>query len=71
MEKPLLDYTNAIFTTGAFLVPTRIKLNGKDLWTWTVSEFIDDSFKDGIVYNPREYAEKNEDLLKNLTPEYF
>lgn len=69
MGKPLLDYTNMIFTTGAFLVPTSIRLNGKDLWMWTVTEFIDDSFRDGEVFNPIEFSYSNKELLNNLTQE--
>ncbi|MDR2058456.1 MAG: hypothetical protein LBP83_09310 [Dysgonamonadaceae bacterium] len=54
-----------IFTTGAFLQPMKVKSdNGKEHWIWTVSEFIDDSFNNGEVFNPNEYADSLEKLLQ-------
>ena len=53
-----------IFTTGAHLQPMKVKNDdGKEYWIWTVLEFVDDSFKDGEVYNPKETAENLEILL--------
>jgi len=53
-----------IFTTGAFLQPMKvIDEEGKEYWIWTVSEFVEDSFKDGEIYNPKETAESLEILL--------
>lgn len=37
--------------------------NGKEIWVWFVSEFIDDSFLSGEIYNPQETANKKEDLI--------
>jgi hypothetical protein len=57
-----------IFTTGAYLQPMKIKDNsGKEHWIWTVSEFVDDSFKNGEIYNPSETAEQLEKLLLDTT----
>ncbi|MDR1553826.1 MAG: hypothetical protein LBS69_10245 [Prevotellaceae bacterium] len=54
-----------IFTTGAYLQPMKIqKKDGGEYWVWTVTEFIDDSFKDGKVYNPPEIANTLDDLLQ-------
>ena len=53
-----------IFTTGAYLQPMPIKdHDGKDLWIWAVADFIDDSFKDGEVFNPKETADSLTCLL--------
>ncbi|MDR1837015.1 MAG: hypothetical protein LBQ89_05085 [Treponema sp.] len=53
-----------IFTTGAFLRPMKVKDDdSKEYWVWTVSEFVDDSFKDGEVYNPKETARNLGGLL--------
>ncbi len=53
-----------IFTTGAHLQPMKVKNeNGGEYWIWTVSEFVDDSFKDGKVFNPTETAKSLEDIL--------
>ena len=56
-----------IFTTGAFLRPIKVIQDGQELWMWTVAEFIDDSFKDGHVFNPPELSEAEEALLVDLT----
>lgn len=61
-----LEFQNepVIFTTGAFLKPTKvIDSQGKKIWIWRVSEFVDDSFKDGKIYNPSENAETLEKLV--------
>ena len=56
---------NTIFTTGAFLKPIKITdKQGNIIWQWVVSEFIDDSFKDCEVYNPKETAISFEELIK-------
>jgi hypothetical protein len=36
---------------------------GNEIWIWYVSEFIDDSFKDGEVYNPKEIAGSLDELF--------
>jgi len=57
---------HVIFTTGAHLLPMKVNNeDGKEYWIWTVSEFIDDSFKDGEVCNPKEIAESLDELLIN------
>jgi hypothetical protein len=53
-----------IFTIGAFLQPMKIQReDGREYWVWTVTEFIDDSFRDGKVFNPKESAENLESFL--------
>ena len=53
-----------IFTTGAHLLPMNVKNeDGKEYWIWAVSEFVDESFKNGEVFNPKETAENLEILL--------
>lgn len=58
-----------IYTTGAFLRPVKIAVDGKERWAWVVIEFEDDSFRDGDVYNPKEFGENKDELLINTTPE--
>jgi hypothetical protein len=53
-----------IFTTGAHLQPMKVKNeDGEEYWIWTVLEFVDDSFKDGEVFNSKETAKSLEILL--------
>lgn len=50
-----------IFTTGAFLEPKEITTkDNKKYWLWVVTEFVDDSYSDGKIFNPKEwsYSEK-------------
>ena len=61
---------NTIFTTGAYLRPQKIvDTMGIEKWVWVITEFIDDSFKDGEVYNPSEVAGSHQELCRNLTHE--
>lgn len=61
-KKTYIDHV--IFTTGAFLKPTKtIDRNGKEFWVWVVSEFVDDSFLNGEVFNPKEFDYSKENLL--------
>lgn len=60
-----------IYTTGAFLRPMRVQTNDTEngwVWRWVVTEFKEDSFLDGDVYNPPESAHTEEELLINTTP---
>jgi len=65
--KPTFDSEPKIHTTGAFLQPAKIiDSTGKEIWIWYVSEFTDDSFFNGEVYNPQETASSKEELLKKF-----
>jgi len=45
------------YTTGAFLKPMKIMNNEKkEIWICYVSEFTDDSFADGNIFNPPKSA---------------
>ena len=55
-----------IYTTGAYLVPKRVTIDGQRLWVWLVTHFEDDSFRDGNEFNPPETAKTIQALL---TPE--
>ena len=61
---------NTIFTTGAYLKPQKIVDScGNEKWVWVIVEFIDDSFKDGAVFNPPEVADSHQELYRNMTHE--
>lgn len=53
-----------IYTTGAFISPTMRVINGEEVWMWVVEEFTDDSYMDGKVCSPKEFAYSSDDLLK-------
>lgn len=60
----IFDDKPVIYTNGAFLKPAKVTdSTGKEIWVWYVSEFTDDSFHEGDVYNPKEFADSKEELL--------
>lgn len=64
---PIFDNDLKIYTTGAFLQPAKVvDSTGKEIWIWYVSEFTDDSFLNGDIYNPMETATTKEELLQEL-----
>lgn len=72
MKKLLFDSDPIIYTTGAFLKLMKVTdSEGKEIWLWHVSEFNEDSYKDGELYNPNEFGTSKEELLINTTAEVF
>ena len=58
------DYSNQIYTTGAYLSPLKVKdKEGNAFWVWHVTKFDNDSFKDGEIFNPKEQGVEKENLL--------
>ena len=56
--------TPLIYTTGAYLRPLQlIDEQGNERWVWSVTEFDGDSFNDGTVFNPNEYAPSLQALM--------
>jgi len=43
-----------IYTTGAYLSPVKVVINGLEQWLWKVDDFDGDSFDFGEVCNPIE-----------------
>lgn len=55
-----------LFTTGAYIQPLKVVDNkGNEKWFWVVSEFVDDTFLDGQVLNPRENGLTKDELFSN------
>lgn len=52
-----------IFTTGAFLVPMKIRKKGKERFVWIVEEFNDDSYYEGENCSPVVYADSLDSLI--------
>ncbi len=55
-----------IFTTGAFLRPQKVVMDGEEVWMWVVAEFIDDSYQDGEYREPVELADSEASLLEEV-----
>lgn len=67
MKQLIIDDSPSIFTTGAFLKPMKVTdSEGKEIWVWHVSEFMDDSFLDGKTYNPQETANSKKELIEEI-----
>ncbi len=58
-----LSDTDKIFATGVFLQPVKCTINNIDQWRWVAVGFEDDSFYDGEIINPNEFAGRMEDLI--------
>ncbi|MDQ3798231.1 MAG: hypothetical protein M3384_02170 [Acidobacteriota bacterium] len=52
-----------IYTTGAYLVPMKIKKENKERFVWIVAEFDDDSYCEGEICSPVVYADSLESLI--------
>jgi len=64
MNNLIFESEPIIHTTGAFLKPMKvIDSEGKEQWLWYVSEFVEDSYLDGEVFNPKEFGNSKDDLL--------
>ena len=58
-----------IYTTGAHIVPMKIKIGQKQRYVWVVDEFKDDSYdEDGNICSPVVYSKKGKiyQVVKNL-----
>ena len=54
-----------LYTTGAYIQPLKVVDSlGNETWFWVISEFVDDSFHDGEVFNPRENGFTKQELLE-------
>lgn len=66
MDKQLLlSSKDKIFATGVFLQPVKCSINGIEQWRWVAVNFEDDSFFDGEIINPIEYADDINELVVN------
>ncbi|MDQ3754198.1 MAG: hypothetical protein M3371_05635 [Acidobacteriota bacterium] len=59
----------ALFTTGAFISPRKITVDGKEHWFWIVESFEGDSYFEGAVCNPLESSETKQGLFAELERE--
>lgn len=55
-----------IFSTGVYLESIECVINGKKQWRWIAVGFEDDSFLDGKVINPIEYAGEKGKLIEEF-----
>lgn len=58
-----LSDTDKIFSTGVFLQPIKCTINNIEQWRWVVVGFEDDSFYNGEIINPNEYADNLSDMV--------
>ena len=54
-----------LYTTGAYLVPMRIKIDGKERFVWTVDEFKDDTYLDGEICSPFIYSDDLNNMIED------
>jgi len=64
MKSKNIKSKRTIFSTGVFLESAECIINGKKQWRWIAVNFEDESFLNGNVINPIEYADKKERLIE-------
>jgi len=63
MDKQIvISSEDKIFATGVFLQPVKCVINGKEQWRWVAVGFEDDSYLNGEVISPIEYADSIEEM---------
>ena len=55
-----------IFSTGAHLQAVECIINGIKQWRWVAVGFEDDSFLNGEMINPIDYADKKSSLIEKI-----
>jgi hypothetical protein len=63
MDKAMLTENSKIFATGVFLQPVQCVINGKEQFRWVAVSFEDDSYFDGQVVDPTEYADTLQQMI--------
>ncbi len=58
-----------IFSTGVHLQSVECVINGEKQWRWIAVGFEDDSFLNGEIINPIEYAKEQESLVEKFQDE--
>lgn len=67
MDKQIsISSNDKIFATGVFLQPVKCTINEIEQWRWVAVGFEDDSFFDGEVINPIEYANNINELVADF-----
>ena len=61
--------TEQIFATGVFLEPFRTIVDGKKVWIWRATRFVNKSYKDGEYFDPDTTAKTKEALLAGIPEE--
>jgi len=62
-KNKVITEDTVLFSTGVYLKPQRIEINGKFQWRWISVGFEDSSFLDGDEIEVYDYSDKVENLL--------
>jgi hypothetical protein len=52
MKSQFTEAEPTIYSTGVYLIPMKILLNGKERFVWVANEFDNDTFIDGKCVSP-------------------
>ncbi len=58
-----LSENDSLFTTGAFIKPSKVIINNQEQWRWIVTSFEDQTFSDGNEIDVYSYANSLENLI--------
>ena len=57
------EFEPRIYSTGVYLVPMKVKVNGKEKFIWVADEFNDDTYFDGKNISPRLFSDNIEEMF--------
>jgi hypothetical protein len=58
------DNEPRIYSTGVYLVPLKVSVNGNSRWVWVAEEFDNDTYLDGDLIDPNIMANKLDKVIK-------
>lgn len=59
----ITEFEPRIYSTGVYLIPMKIEMNGNEKFIWVADEFYDDTFIDGKSISPKIISNKIEDFF--------
>jgi hypothetical protein len=63
-DKAMLTENSKIFATGVFLQPVKCLINGIEQFRWVAVSFEDESYFDGQIVDPIEYADNLQQMIR-------
>jgi hypothetical protein len=59
----ITEFEPRIYSTGVYLIPMKVELNGKEKFIWVADEFSDEAFIDGKNISPKIISNKIEEMF--------
>lgn len=59
----ITEFDPRIYSTGVYLIPIKVELNGKEKFIWVADEFNNDSYIDGKNISPNIISNKIDEMF--------